>query len=54
MELFDYTGFTDSWDVVEVNDEETQTIYDTMLAEMEIQEVIELMNEGKEIHDGTI
>ena len=54
MEIEQYNPDTDSWDVVEVNDEETQTIYDTMLAEMEIQEVIELMTEGKEIHDGTI
>jgi len=45
MELEQYNPDTDSWERVEVNNEETQIIYDTMLAEMEIQEVIDLMKE---------
>ena len=49
MELEQYNPDTDSWERVEVKDEETQIIYDTMLAEMEIQEVIDLMKE----QDGT-
>ena len=49
MEIEQYNPDTDSWDVVEVTNEETQLIYDTMLAEMEIQEVIDLMKE----QDGT-
>ena len=49
MEIEQYNPITDSWDVVEVTNEETQLIYDTMLAEMEIQEVMDLMKE----QDGT-
>jgi hypothetical protein len=45
MELERYNEETDTWDIVEVQDEETQLIYDTMLAEMEVQEVMELMEE---------
>ena len=45
MEIEQYNPDTDSWERVEVQDEETQIIYDTMLAEMEIQEVIDLMKE---------
>jgi hypothetical protein len=45
MELERYNEETHTWDIVEVQDEETQLIYDTMLAEMEVQEVMELMEE---------
>ena len=55
MELEQYNPDTDSWERVEVKDEETQIIYDTMLAEMEIQEVIDLMKEQMiyGVNDGT-
>ena len=45
MEIEQYNPDTDSWDVVEVTNEETQLIYDTMLAELEIQEVMDEMEE---------
>ena len=47
MELEQYNEETNTWERVEMN-EETQLILDTMLAEQEIQEVIHLMNKGKE------
>ena len=48
MELERYNEEMDTWEVVEVKDEETQTIYDTMIAEMEIQEIMDLMKENND------
>ena len=48
MELERYNEETKEWEVVEVKDTETQTIYDTMLAEMEIQEIMDLMKETEQ------
>ena len=45
MELERYNEETKEWEVVEVKDAETQLIYDTMLAEMEVQEIMDLMKE---------
>ena len=45
MELERYNEKTKEWEVVEVKDTETQLIYDTMLAEMEVQEIMDLMKE---------
>lgn len=36
---------TGEWIEIEVKDEETQLIYDTMVAEMEIQEVMDWMTD---------
>ena len=48
MELERYNEEMDTWEVVEVKDEETQIIYDTMIAEMEIQEIMDLMKEKEQ------
>ena len=48
MELERYNKETKEWEVVEVKDTETQTIYDTMLAEIEIQEIINIMKENND------
>ena len=48
MELEKYNEETKEWDIVEVKDEETQLIYDTMLAEMEVQEIINIMKENND------
>ena len=48
MELERYNEEMDTWEVVEVKDEETQLIYDTMLAEMEVQEIMDLMKETEQ------
>ena len=47
MELEKYNPNTDSWEVVEVKDEETQLIYDTMIAEIQVQEVLNILKENK-------
>ena len=39
---------TGEWIEIEVKDEETQLIYDTMVAEMEIQEVMDWMTDDDE------
>lgn len=55
MELERYNEETHTWEVIEVMDEETQLIYDTMLAEMEVQEIIDIMKEQMiyGVNDGT-
>ena len=61
MELEKYNEETKEWERVSIDDKELKDkdtimeVYDTMMAELEIQEVMELMEEGKEIQDdGTI
>ena len=48
MELEKYNEETNTWDKVEVKDEETQLIYDTMIAEIQVQEVLNILKENKE------
>ena len=48
MELEKYNEITQEWEVVEVKDEETQLIYDTMIAEIQVQEVLNILKENKE------
>ena len=61
MELEKYNEKTGEWEEItldntELKDKETiMEVYDTLMAELEIQEVMELMEEGNEINDdGTI
>ena len=61
MELEKYNEKTGEWEEITLDDKELKDketimeVYDTMMAELEIQEVMELMEEGREIKDdGTI
>ena len=61
MELEKYNEKTGEWEEItldntELKDKDTiMEVYDTLMAELEIQEVMELMEEGNEINDdGTI
>ena len=61
MELEKYNEKTGEWEEISFNDKELKDketimeVYDTLMAELEIQEVMELMEEGNEINDdGTI
>ena len=61
MELEKYNEKTGEWEEItldntELKDKDTiMEVYDTLMAELEIKEVMELMEEGNEINDdGTI
>ena len=61
MELEKYNEKTGEWEEITLDDTELKDkdtimeVYDTLMAELEIQEVMELMEEGNEINDdGTI
>ena len=61
MELEKFNKDTGEWEEITLEDKELKDketimeVYDTMMAELEIQEVMELMEEGREIKDdGTI
>ena len=61
MELEKYNEKTGEWEEITLDDKELKDketimeVYDTLMAELEIQEVMELMEEGNEINDdGTI
>jgi|TARA_R100000030_G_C3153332_1_gene98842 DNA repair ATPase RecN len=61
MELEKFNKDTGEWEEITLDDKELKDketimeVYDTMMAELEIQEVMELMEEGREIKDdGTI
>ena len=61
MELEKYNEETKEWEKISLDDKELKDkdtimeVYDTLMAELEIKEVMELMEEGNEINDdGTI
>ena len=61
MELEKYNEKTGEWEEITLDDKELKDketimeVYDTLMAELEIKEVMELMEEGSEINDdGTI
>ena len=61
MELEKYNEKTGEWEEITLDDKELKDketimeVYDTLMAELEIKEVMELMEEGNEINDdGTI
>ena len=61
MELEKYNEKTGEWEEITLDDEELKDkdtimeVYDTMMAELEILEIQELMEQGNEINnDGTI
>ena len=61
MELEKYNEKTGEWEEITLDDTELKDkdtimeVYDTLMAELEIKEVMELMEEGNEINDdGTI
>ena len=61
MDLEKFNKETGEWEKVSLDDKELKDketimeVYDTLMAELEIKEVMELMEEGNEINnDGTI